>query len=211
VKKGPLRVLGRCSSELRSQPAALPGLAHCLGARPTVEVFEQASDVHFHRPRAKTQLRCSLLVSKSCSEKVEDFALAASRAGSSEDRCRIEPGQQRTRPEAPGDLCGIAVRLPDYRDITVTTRKTPLHPGCFQRQSGFSEQCDCFLKFMYCLAGIAFGAGGFGGHRSQRGTRFGVVVVLSDRIQNVDAVGDVTRTIVVRVKRRGEQEAESAR
>jgi hypothetical protein len=68
--------------------------------------------VHFHRPRAKTQLRRSLLVSKSCSEKVEDFALAAGRAGNSEDRCRIEPGQQRTRPEAPGDLRGIAVRLP---------------------------------------------------------------------------------------------------
>jgi hypothetical protein len=149
AKKGPLRVLGRCSSELRSQPAALPGLAHCLGARPTIEVFEQASDVHFHRPRAKTQLRRSLLVSKSCSEKVEDFALAAGRAGNSEDRCRIEPGQQRTRPEAPGDLRGIAVRLPDYRGITVTTRKTPLHPGCFQRQSGLSKQCDCFLKVLY--------------------------------------------------------------
>ena len=44
---------------------------------------------------------------------------------------------------------------------------------------------------MYRLTGIAFGAGGFGGHRSQRGTGFGVVVVLGDRIENVEAVGDV--------------------
>jgi hypothetical protein len=197
----------KSTADCDSQPATLASLAHSFCAGPTVKALKQASDVHLDCAWAEIQSRGSLLVGEAGCEKVENFTLAASRARSLEGRCGIESSEQGARPEAPGDLGGFVLRLPDDRGITVTTCETPLHPGCFQRKPGLSEQFDCFVKFMNFLAGMAFGARGFACYRSQRGTRLRIVVVLSDRIQNVYAVSDVLRTITVRVKRRREQKA----
>jgi hypothetical protein len=73
-----------------SQPAALAGLADGFRARATVEALEQAGDMHFDRAWAEIQPRSSLLVGQPCDEKVEDFTLAAGRAGALDGCARSE-------------------------------------------------------------------------------------------------------------------------
>ena len=97
--------------------------------------------------------------------------------------------------------------LPDCRDIAGAICKTPLHPSRLQRQPGFPEQFDCFLKFVIRLASIAFGASRFGRHPAESGAGLRIVIVLGNRIQNIKAVSGIARTIVVRIKRRREEKA----